>query len=174
MNEAFDHLLLNQTWHSNVMIKLFSIALTLCFAAAGTLLAETIPPASFTPGQTGSITVHIKDLKNNVGMLGVSLYNSKKGFPAKYEQAYANQLKKITGTSETVVFENIPFGNYAVSVTHDENSNGKLEKNFIGMPKEGVGVSNNPKIGMGGPKFNDCVFTLNTRQLELTVPMMYL
>jgi len=156
------------------MKKLFSIALTLFFAATGTLLAENIPPASFTSDQTGSITVHIKDLKKNVGMLGVSLYNSKKGFPGKHEQACANHLKKITGTSETVVFENIPFGTYAVSVMHDENSNGKLEKNFIGMPKEGVGVSNNPKIGMGGPKFNDCVFTLNTRQLELTVPMMYL
>ena len=49
-----------------------------------------------------------------------------------------------------------------------------LDTNFIGIPKEGVGVSNNPKIGMGGPRFNDSVFTLNTKEIELTIAMKYL
>ncbi len=156
------------------MKKLFTIFIALFFATTGTLCAEENNPATTLPTSFGSITVHITGLKNLDGKLGVSLYNSKKGFPGKHEQAYASTLKKISSTSETALFENLPYGTYAVSVMHDENNNGKLDTNFIGIPKEGVGVSNNPKIGMGGPKFKDSVFTLDTKALELTVAMKYL
>ena len=107
-------------------------------------------------------------------MLGVSLYASKKGFPDTPEISYSTLIKKITRTEDTVVFEKIPYGTYAISVLHDENSNGKMDKNWLGMPKEGCGISTNPKIGMGGPKFNDSVFTLNAKQMELTIGMRYL
>ena len=106
-------------------------------------------------------------------MFGVSLYNSKKGFPGKHEQAFASALKKVTSSNDSVVFEHLPYGNYAVSIMHDENNNGKLDTNFFGVPKEGVGVSNNPKIGFGGPKFQDSVFTLDQKELEITVAMKY-
>ncbi len=155
------------------MKKIVLLIITLIFAATATLLGEEAPPASVIPVQTGSITVHITDIKKLYGILGVSLYNSKKGFPGKHEQACANQLKKITSSEDKVVFENISYGTYAVSIIHDENSNGKLDTNFFGIPKEGVGVSNNPKIGMGGPKFKDSEFTFDTKQLELTVAMKY-
>jgi len=49
-----------------------------------------------------------------------------------------------------------------------------MDKNFFGLPKEGCGISTNPKIGMGGPKFNDSVFTLNSKQIELTIVTRYL
>lgn len=143
----------------------------LFFVSTATLSADEINKT--TAAQTGKITVHIIELKHLKGMLGVSLYNSKKGFPGKHEQAYTSELKKISGTTENVVFEHLPYGSYAVSIMHDENNNGKLDTNFIGIPKEGVGVSNNPKIGMGGPKFNDSVFTLDTKELEVTVAMKY-
>jgi uncharacterized protein (DUF2141 family) len=153
------------------MKKLFTIFIALFFVTTSTLLAEE--NTGTIPSRFGTITVHITDLKHLKGMLGVSLYNSKKGFPGKHEQAYTSELKKISGTTENVVFEDLPYGTYAVSIMHDENNNGKLDTNFIGIPKEGVGVSNNPKIGMGGPKFNDSVFTLDTKELEVTVSMKY-
>ena len=147
------------------------IIIALSFATSSILLAEENTPAVTT--QTGTITVHITGLKNLEGKLGVSLYNSKKGFPGKHQQAYASALKNVTGSTASVLFEHLPYGTYAVSIMHDENNNGKLDTNFIGMPKEGVGVSNNPKIGMGGPKFNDSVFPLDTKELEVTVAMRY-
>lgn len=146
----------------------------LFFTAVSQSFADTHPAASPAPIQSGKVIVTITDLKKPVGMLGISLHNSKKGFPGKHEQAYANQAKKITGSAEKVIFDNVPHGSYAISVVHDENSNGKLDKNFIGIPKEGVGVSNNPIIGMGGPKFDPCAFLLNTGELELTIAMIYL
>jgi len=153
------------------MKKLFTIFTALFFATSVTVFAAENNPEPLT--QFGSITVHITGMTNLTGMFGVSLYNSKKGFPGKHEQAYASVLKKVTSSADTVVFEHLPYGSYAVSIMHDENNNGKLDTNFIGIPKEGVGVSNNPKIGFGGPKFQDSVFTLDKKELEVTVAMKY-
>jgi uncharacterized protein (DUF2141 family) len=153
------------------MKKLFTIFTALFFASSVTLFAADNTPEP--PAQFGTITVHITGMTNLVGMFGVSLYNSKKGFPGKHEQAFASVLKKVTSSNDTVVFEHLPYGSYAVSIMHDENNNGKLDTNFFGIPKEGVGVSNNPKIGFGGPKFQDSVFTLDKKELEITVAMKY-
>ena len=155
------------------MKKIVTLIVTLLFAITGTILAEETLPAPVTTQQFGSITVNITDINKLDGMLGVSLYNAKQGFPGKHELAFANELKKITSTQDKVVFNNIPYGTYAVSIIHDANSNGKLDTNFFGIPKEGVGVSNNPKIGMGGPKYKDSEFTLDKKQLDLTIPMRY-
>ncbi len=159
------------------MKKILTLFVTLFFAMTAATLGETTPQPHAAPEQTGSIKVHVIDLKRVEGLLRASLYNSKKGFPGEYEQACANTGKKITATTEELVFENIPYGEYAVSVMHDENSNGKLDmKSFIifSIPKEGVGVSNNPKIGKGGPKYRDSVFLLNSKELEITVAIKYI
>jgi len=47
--------------------------------------------------------------------------------------------------SAQVAFTDLHDGVYAVSVFHDENENQKLDKDFVGIPKEGYGASNNPK-----------------------------
>ena len=159
------------------MKKLLTLFVTIFFAVASTTFAETAPQPNTAPDQTGSIKVHVIDLKRVDGLLRASLYNSKKGFPGEYEYACANTGKKITATTQDLVFENIPYGEYAVSVMHDENSNGKLDmKSFLifSIPKEGVGVSNNPKIGKGGPNYRDSVFLLNTKELEITVAIKYI
>ena len=61
-----------------------------------------------------------------------------------------------------MTFENIPEGTYAVSIFHDENNNDKLDSNFIGIPKEDYGCSNNAKGFMGPPKWKDAKFELNS------------
>ncbi len=157
--------------HPLLMKKLFTIFIALFFAtSAAAFAAESSPEPT---AQFGTITVHISGMKNLPGMFGVSLYNSKKGFPGKHEQACASSMKTMSSNDDTVVFDHLPYGSYAVSVMHDENNNGKLDTNWIGIPKEGVGVSNNPKIGMGGPKFDDSVFTLDKKELEVTIAIKY-
>ncbi|MEI6691774.1 MAG: DUF2141 domain-containing protein [Chlorobium sp.] len=156
------------------MKKFVTLVFVLFFAFALPLLAENTPQESVDPKETGSIIVHIKDLRNINGMLGASLYASKKGFPDTPERSYSTLIKKITSTEDTFIFENIPYGTYAISVLHDENGNGKMDKNFFGLPTEGCGISTNPKIGMGGPNYNNSVFTLNSKQMELTINTRYL
>jgi uncharacterized protein (DUF2141 family) len=65
-------------------------------------------------------------------------------------------------------------GTYAVSVFHDENSNGKLDRNILRMPKEGVGVSNNAAGHFGPPKFDDMAFHYQGGRLDLKITVRYL
>jgi uncharacterized protein (DUF2141 family) len=61
-----------------------------------------------------------------------------------------------------------------VSVVHDENANGKLDTNFVGMPREGVGASNDAKGHMGPPKFNAASFPYAAGRLDLKIHVNYL
>jgi len=70
------------------------------------------------------------------------------------------------------MFTNLPAGIYAISVFHDENMNQKLDKNFVGVPKEGYGASNNPKKKMGPPTFEEANFQLNGAQ-SLEIKLSY-
>ncbi|NTW84117.1 MAG: DUF2141 domain-containing protein [Chlorobiaceae bacterium] len=158
------------TLQTAVAAMILLITGTACNAAP----SETLPVPSVTSVKTGRIVVTITDITHTGGFLGISLHNSKKGFPGKHELAVTSQQKDYSGSTEKFVFENVPYGTYAISVAHDENGNGKLDTNFIGIPKEGVGVSNNPKIGMGGPKYDPCSFMLNSEQIDLTITMKYL
>ena len=107
------------------------------------------------------------------GVLGVALFSAKKGFPDN--KAMAIEGRSVpAGKRCKVIFENVPFGVYAVSVLHDENGNGKMDKGFLGIPKEGFGVSNNPEIKMGPPSFAESRFDLHSTELNLNIEMKYL
>jgi uncharacterized protein (DUF2141 family) len=156
------------------MKKIFTLSLLLYFGAATTLLAENGSSAIPATKQSGTISVSVKGLKNLDGMLGIALYITKNGFPDKPERAFATKVIKPNGSINVVTFDNIAYGDYAVSVLHDENSNGKMDKSFFGIPREGFGVSNNPKIRRGPPSFSEALFTLNAKELEITVTLNYM
>ncbi|NTW64424.1 MAG: DUF2141 domain-containing protein, partial [Chlorobiaceae bacterium] len=129
------------------MKKSVSLIILIFFFITKTLAAgETIAPVVVKSDQKGSIIVHVQNLKKPEGLLGVALFSSAQGFPGKSDRAFAKKGVKITATSHDVTFDNIPYGTYAISVFHDENSNEKLDTMIFGIPKEGVGVSNNPKM----------------------------
>jgi uncharacterized protein (DUF2141 family) len=68
---------------------------------------------------------------------------------------------------------NLPAGVYAVSVFHDENMNQKLDKNFVGIPKEGYGASNNPRKKMGPPTFEETKIQVSGAEQSLQIKLMY-
>lgn len=102
-----------------------------------------------------AIKVDIVGLKNNKGQVLIGLYNSENHFLKK---VYKGQVVLIKNAKATVTFENLPTGEYAISVFHDENSNGKLDTNFMGIPKEAYAASNDAKGFMGPPKYKDAKF----------------
>ena len=67
----------------------------------------------------------------------------------------------------------LPFGAYAIGCVHDENGDGTLNTNFLGIPKEGYGVSNNPKPKFGAATFEQGKFTLPPEGAELTISLQY-
>jgi uncharacterized protein (DUF2141 family) len=91
---------------------------------------------------TATLTVKVWGLKKQ-GKVFVYLYNQDDGFPTKSEKAFKTITLPVT-TADTVYakFEGLTPGEYAVAVMHDENDNGQIDTNWIGIPKEGLGVSN--------------------------------
>ncbi|NTU44714.1 MAG: DUF2141 domain-containing protein [Chlorobiaceae bacterium] len=148
---------------------LFFLLTTLSMSAfAGEGAVDAAQPA-------GTIKAHFSKLRNTKGDLIVSLFNKKEGFPVKSAKAFAKKTIPANDPKDEVVFENVPYGSYALSVFHDENSNGKVDSVFlIRIPKEGVGCSNNPKSSFGPPSFNDAKFTLDSREVILNIDLKYL
>lgn len=112
---------------------------------------------SFGFAQNADLTVSITDLKSNTGSLTAELYNSKGTFLKK---SYKKGSTVIKSNAASVTFSDVPKGVFTVMVYLDMNNNGKLDKSFIGMPKEPVACSNNAKGFMGPPKYEEAKFTI--------------
>lgn len=120
-----------------------------------------------------SLTVKVNSLRNSQGVIQFSLYNKDGTIPdEKYEHYFQQQTENIHNNSSSTTFHNLPSGQYAVNILHDENSNGKIEKGFI-LPIEGVGFSNYTSIGLGNfPNFKDASFDLS-EDSEKAVNIIY-
>ena len=77
-----------------------------------------------------------------------------------------------TGPAATCHFDNVPFGDYAIVVFHDENRDGEFNQNWMGMPKEGYGFSDNPSA-LKKPVFEDAKFVVEQPVVELTIKLNY-
>ena len=107
--------------------------------------------------ETFNLTINIAGLSSDKGSLLVGVYNTKESFLKK---PFESDIIKIINKKSIITFKNIPKGAYAVSFIHDENDNKKLDTNFIGIPKEDFGCSNNAQGIMGPPKYEDAKFQL--------------
>ena len=121
-----------------------------------------------------TLTVGINNLKNQKGKLGLAVFRTAEGWPDMWEQAERSTLVLIDSKPQEIMISDLPLGRYAVSVFHDENSSGDMDKNFIGIPKEGYGVSNNAKAGLfGPPKFEDAQFDLSSNETRIDIEITY-
>jgi uncharacterized protein (DUF2141 family) len=130
--------------------------------------------AQIQTAQANVIRVEIGGLRSDKGQVFCALYSSPDGFPKKSEKATAHFKSAISDKQAVCEFSGIAPGTYAVSVFHDENSNGKLDTNLMGIPREGVGASNGAKGHFGPPKFDDAAFHFSGGQLDLKVTVNYL
>lgn len=128
------------------------------FMAAATL---------FTYAQT--MTVVIKNVNSNVGSVRLRLYNSEEQFMKK---AFAVAEVKAVNGQVVAVFENVASGTYAISVMHDANDNQELDSNFMGIPKEGFGFSNDATGMFGPPDFKKASFQFSNQ--EMVINLRYL
>ncbi len=109
-----------------------------------------------------SLTIKVEDTKSNDGQMFIAVYDKATDFLAK---SYKSIKSKITNNGCLVTFEDVPKGAYAISIFHDENENGKLDSNFLGIPKEDYGCSNGARGFMGPPKWKDAKFELKSDKI---------
>jgi uncharacterized protein (DUF2141 family) len=113
---------------------------------------------SLMSAQNINLTVSVSGLKSNTGILKVGLYNSEGTF---LKSTYKSITSDIKSNGATVTFVGIPKGEYGISTYQDENSNGKLDKNMMGIPSEDFACSNDATGFMGPPKYEDAKFNVN-------------
>ena len=114
---------------------------------------------------TYTLTVQVEHLRNSTGVVQFSLYNKDGSIPDEHFTHYLLQQKStIENKTARVVFNNLPKGNYAVNILHDENKDGKIDKGFV-LPKEGIGFSNFESIGFRHkPNFKKAQFLLDANK----------
>ena len=122
---------------------------------------------------SAEIKITFDNIRNDKGSILILIFNQADGFPDKHTKAIRQYRVSVKKAREGVKIDSLVSGYYAISAVHDENSNSKLDKNFMGIPKEGVGFSNNPKILFSAPNFKKSKFLLNRMIYELNVKMIY-
>jgi uncharacterized protein (DUF2141 family) len=138
------------------------------------VLSSCISVKAQAQSKRGNLRVVVNNYRNKSGQIGFYLFNSGDQFPGHTGKAILSSYVKISGITTEYTFTNVPVGTYAVYVFHDEDSNKELNTNFIGMPKEGVGVSNNAKGHFGPPKYDDAKFTLIKPEQLISISLTYL
>jgi len=122
---------------------------------------------SLMSAQNVKLTVTVSGVKNNTGAVKVGLYNSEGTF---LKTTYKSLASEIKNNKSVVIFNNLPAGEYAISTYHDENNNGKLDRNAMGIPSEDYAASNNAKGFMGPPSYADAKFTVGKdSKIEITL-----
>ncbi|HOV91939.1 MAG TPA: DUF2141 domain-containing protein [Candidatus Kapabacteria bacterium] len=124
--------------------------------------------------KVGKIIVKVKGLKNDKGYVRSHLYNDPATFPLEAPKSMKRIVVKPKNKEATLVFENIPYGTYALDIHHDENANEEMDRSVLGYPKEGFGLSNNPKLSIKIPQFDQCKFTLYDSVKVITIYVKYL
>jgi len=124
--------------------------------------------------ETYPLTVKVKDLRNENGVVQFALYNTNGSIPDEgYTKYYRKCTAEIKNRSAEITFLNLPRGTYAVNVLHDEDKDGKVKKGLI-LPKEGIGFSNFTSLKISNrPSFTKAAFEFNGEK-EIEVHMIYL
>lgn len=138
------------------------------------LLFANFPATALAQSPCPGIHVRILDIKNSTGAIACALFESPVGFPTEFLH-YATHIMvmKIRDTQARCDFLDIPLGTYALAVIHDENMNGELDANFLGVPTEGYGFSNDATAMMSAPSFDAASFTYGGRTLDLMISLNY-
>ena len=117
--------------------------------------------------ETHTITLDFEGIEVDKGSLYVAVYNTEKKF---LKEPIRGTIVKVIDKKATVSLEDFTTGIYAISAFHDINDNKKMDTNFIGIPKEPIGISNNAKGFMGPPKYKDAKFDLK-KNIKLIITM---
>lgn len=115
------------------------------------------------------LTLHITNIKDVCGRIQVGIYDNKNDFP-KEGKEFRRYFIKVDGNEVKYTVEDMPAGEYAIAIYHDANSDGQCNSNFIGVPTECYGFSNNVKPFLSAPSFNATKFSL-TKDRLLTIKL---
>lgn len=128
---------------------------SLILAATAAVSATALTAPAFA--QDASITVTVEEIRDG-GTLEVALYNNAESWDGDEPMSF-DRAEPVDGRV-TLTFDGLEAGEYAVRIYHDENADRQFNMNFMGVPTEGYGFSNNPFPRFRGARFDEAVFTV--------------
>lgn len=136
---------------------------TLC---VGTLLLAVT--AASAVASAGELTVEVSGVAQAKGDILVAVFDQKGQWlrRAKLSQKVVAAEGKVS-----VVFENLPEGEYALSAIHDVNANGRLDSNAIGIPNEPYGFSNDAAGSFGPPSYDDAKISIDQNKKSISIKL---
>lgn len=123
---------------------------------------------------TGSIILHISGLRNNNGVVRVALFDSSKNYSmdkGSADHSFKKMIAPINNKESTATIENLPYGEYAIKLFHDEDNSGRFLTNSFGIPKVEYGFSNNAHGLFGPAPFDKAKFRLDSQKLDMNIKM---
>lgn len=165
-----------------LLLSIFTIAVVRCgdkkvSEEQSDIVYETVDGEEITPTKKQKkssrepLTVIITDLRSTDAPVVLGLYRENDSFLHK-----EGILKAYTfipnGKTLTAQITDQEYGEYAISIYQDENSNGKMDKNFLGIPKEGYCLSNNFRPKLKAPSYDDCKFDYDAKSNTITLNML--
>ena len=132
------------------------------------ILVAILFSASFINGQDSSVTesnagkfiLSVVGFDSDEGKAMIALYNSEEGYSETGEKFKSVALEIKEQKCEWVI-EELPFGEYAIKLFHDENGDGKMNTNMLGIPSEDYAFSNNASGNFGPADYDDAKFLFN-------------
>ncbi len=124
----------------------------------------------FAFAQTANLTIKINGIQNAKGTMNFAVYDNAENYD-KSKDYFVGESVKVESLDFVYVFEDMPYGTYAISLFQDEDENDELNTNWIGMPKELFGFSNDAKAKMGPPDFVDASFEIKG-DMELVINLV--
>ena len=122
----------------------------------------------------GVRSIRMSGFRSADGQVLIAVYRGEDGFPGEPAKAWKSVAVKISGDRASVDLREVPPGEYAFAIVHDENGNNQMDTSWIGIPTEGLGTSNHAKGRMGPPKYKDAKFTVPAEGVVQNIKMMYL
>ena len=142
--------------------------------AGGLIFIALVGTAGSAQASEPGLHVEILGIRNSIGAVACALFEGPEGFPTEFLRFATNiMMVKVRATKATCDFADIAPGTYALAVIHDENRDGALATNAMGMPKEGYGFSNDAKGTLGAPSFEAASFSYNGERLNMTIALQY-
>ncbi len=126
----------------------------------------TIASASDIKENSAELMIHIQGFENSEGVAKVAVCNSQESFNDSTPFKGFN-FNIINNQAERTI--TLPYGEYAIKVYHDENSNNELDTMMFGIPSEDYGFSNDATGSFGPPEYKDAAFILNSPEKKITI-----
>lgn len=156
-----------------VKAALFSLGLAVLLSLPSGAGAEITASEAGCDGTSRAIDVRVHGVRSDRGYVTFVLYGDKpEDFLVKGKKIFKQRFTAKQGTVQFCVILPQP-GVYAATAYHDENGNRKFDKNWIGLPVEGFGVSNNPKTFLAPPSHDQAAFEVSNGQMSVDIELKY-